>query len=102
MSLNVKNPEADKLARALSKLTGQSITEVIIRALKEKLIREQGRQAPLSLKDEILKIGRRCARLPELDKRTPDQIIGYNEHGLFDSIHEQGETENYKVSHVSK
>lgn len=85
MTLNVKHKEADKLARALSHLTGQSITSVIITALKEKLVREQGKKLPASLKDKIIEIGRRCSELPDLDKRTPDQIIGYDRHGSLES-----------------
>lgn len=81
MTINIKHPKADKLARTLSKLTGHSITAVIIEALQEKLAREQGRATPLNLEDEIIAIGQRCASLPDLDKRTPNQIIGYNKHG---------------------
>lgn len=83
MTLNIKHPEADKLARALSHLTGHSITSVIIEALKEKLAREQGKQSPTNLADEIVEIGHRCANLPDLDNRTPNQIIGYNKHGII-------------------
>jgi antitoxin VapB len=32
--------------------------------------------------DELLEIGRRCAGLPELDARSADEIIGYDEHGI--------------------
>jgi antitoxin VapB len=34
------------------------------------------------LATEILEIGRRCAALPDLDMRPPDEILGYDEHGL--------------------
>ncbi len=34
------------------------------------------------LKREIDKILRRVDRLPELDNRSPDEIIGYDEDGL--------------------
>jgi antitoxin VapB len=30
----------------------------------------------------LLQIGRRCAALPELDSRSAEEIIGYDEHGL--------------------
>lgn len=82
MTLNIKHPEADRLARTLSHLTGLSITSVIIRALKEKLVREEGRKQPMHLKDEIIEIGRRCSQLPDLDKRTPEEIIGYDKYGI--------------------
>jgi antitoxin VapB len=80
--LNIKNPEADRLARALAKQTGETITVVVIEALREKLLREQGKRAPLELKQAILLIGQRCAALPDLDTRSADAILGYDIKGL--------------------
>ena len=34
--LNIKHPEADRLARALAQQTGETITDVVIEALREK------------------------------------------------------------------
>ena len=82
MSLNIKSPEADRLARALAAKTAETITDAVIRALRERLAREEGRGRPHSLKDELLAIGRRCAALPDLDMRSPDEILGYNEIGV--------------------
>ncbi len=82
MSLNIKHPEADRLARELAQKTGESITEAVIKALRERLAREEGRSFLPGLKDQLLAIGRRCAALPDLDTRTADEIIGYDEHGL--------------------
>lgn len=80
--LNIKNPEADRLARALAKQTGETITVVVIEALREKLLREQGKRAPTELKQALLLIGRRCATLPDLDTRSADEILGYDSKGL--------------------
>jgi antitoxin VapB len=41
MSLNIKNPEAHALAKELAELTGESMTEAIVVALKERLARER-------------------------------------------------------------
>ncbi len=82
MPLNIKNPEADRLAHELSERTGETITEAVIKALRERLVRESGRRAPLRLKDEILAIGKRCAALPDQDLRSPDEILGYNDIGI--------------------
>jgi antitoxin VapB len=79
--LNIKNPEADELARILAKKTGKSITEVVILSLREQLRREEGRTSTSSLVEEIMEISRRCAALPVLDDRSEDEILGYNEHG---------------------
>ncbi len=35
-----------------------------------------------NLAGELLAIGRHCAASPLLDKRTPEQILGYNAQGL--------------------
>ena len=37
MSLNIKSPKADKLARELSNRTGENITEAVIKSLKNDL-----------------------------------------------------------------
>jgi antitoxin VapB len=35
-----------------------------------------------SLEEEIMAISRRCAALPRRTERTPEEIIGYDPHGL--------------------
>lgn len=39
---------------------------------------------PAGARDAIRALQDELARLPVLDPRTPEQIVGYNEHGLFD------------------
>jgi antitoxin VapB len=83
MPLSIKDPKADKLARELAQRTGESITQAVITALRERLVREQRKdEATDSLVDEVMDIGRHCAALPLLDARSPDEIIDYDEHGL--------------------
>lgn len=80
--LNIKHPEADRLARLLAQQLNETITEVVIEALREKLLRVQGRRMPIELKDSLLEIGQRCANLPDKDKRSINDIIGYDSKGL--------------------
>lgn len=80
--LNIKNPEADRLARILAHQLGESITDVVIEALREKLLREQGKRTPIDMKENLLEIGHRCAQLPDKDTRSPDEILGYDSKGL--------------------
>ncbi len=82
MPLNIKHPEVSRLARELARKTGESITDAVLKALRERLAREEARTVLPGLKDEILAIGRRCAALPDLDTRAPDEILDYDEHGL--------------------
>ncbi len=84
MSLTIEHPEADRLARELAEKTGETITEAVIKALRERLLREEGGAAAPSLKDEILAISRRCAALPDRDLRSAGEILGYDEQGLPD------------------
>ena len=82
MSLNIKHPEADRLAHELAKQTGETIADAVVNAIRERLTRLQRSEFPPHLKDELLKIGRRCAALPDLDSRSPEEILGYDKHGL--------------------
>jgi hypothetical protein len=43
---------------------------------------EAGRSGLPNLEEELLAISDRCARLPDFDTRPPDEIIGYDEHGV--------------------
>jgi antitoxin VapB len=82
MALSIKNPEADRLARELAARTGQTLTEAVIQALREKLMREAGRVHAPRLSHELRAIGERCSTLPVLDARRPEEILGYDESGL--------------------
>ena len=81
MALSIKNPAADRLARELAATTGESLTCAILKALEERLLRERGRKKTPRLRDELRAIRERCARLPVLDARDPDEILGYDEQG---------------------
>ena len=81
MALIIKNPEAERLARELAALTGETITETVIKALRQRLNRETAKTR-VGLKDEIMAISRRASRLPRRTGQTPEQIIGYDERGL--------------------
>jgi antitoxin VapB len=82
MPLNIKDPAAEKFVRELAAAAGESVTTAVRRAAEERLQRVRRQQSGRSLAAEILEIGRRCAALPDLDARTADEILGYDEHGL--------------------
>lgn len=60
------------------------VPSVIEPEVRNAILRVQlrARIPPGSLTEELVAIGQRCASLPDLDKRTPDQILGYDESGL--------------------
>jgi antitoxin VapB len=82
MALNIKDPATEKSVRELAALTGESVTTAVRRAAEERLQRMRRGRGGRSLATEILEIGKRCAALPDLDRRTADEILGYDEHGL--------------------
>ena len=82
MALSIKHPEADKLARKLAATTGESLTEAVLNALRERLKRQKGRVQAPRLRDELRAIRERCSKLPVLDSRSPEEILGYDENGL--------------------
>lgn len=82
MALSIRNPETERLAREVSRHTGESMTEAIRKALEDRLQRLRRRRRARILRDEIDAILARLDALPSLDRRTPDQIIGYDKHGI--------------------
>ena len=60
MSLRIKNEETCKLARELAELTGETITEAITVAVRERLERRQLIEKRVQ---ELHEIGQRCAAL---------------------------------------
>src|SRR5207248_5426489 len=81
-ALNIRNPEADKLAAELARATGESKTEAVTKALRDRLVRIRRERTRRPLADELEEIAEHCARLPVLDSRRPEEIPGYDEVGL--------------------
>jgi len=82
MGISIKNEQTERLARELARETGESLTTAIRLALEERLERVEGRRSPQD-KLRLARVAlRRVDALPVLDARTPDEILGYDEHGL--------------------
>ena len=79
-SLNVKNPEAHRLAKAIAHLTGDNLTDAVMEALRERFQRLQNRQAKASV-EEILAIADRVAAQVQRPYRDHAELL-YDEHGL--------------------
>ena len=82
VALSIRNSRAEKLVREVAAETGESLTEAIIHALEERLERLKGRRMTTNLAEEIMRTSRRCRALPEIDPRSADEILGYEERGL--------------------
>ena len=80
MSLNIKDPEAHRLAQAISRATGESMTRVVTEALRERYARIEHRKGRASV-EELLAIADRAAahvKRPYLDHAE----LLYDENGL--------------------
>ena len=82
MTLNIRNPEAEKLATELARLTGESKTEAVTKALRDRLARVCRARTKRRLADELEEIAEHCANLPVLDGRSAEEILGYDDAGL--------------------
>jgi antitoxin VapB len=69
MTLNIKGPEAHRLAQAIARATGETITRAVTEALRERYERLQSRGGKASV-EELLAIARRASaqvKRPYLD-----------------------------------
>ena len=82
MALNIKSDEAHKLAKQLSKLTGESLTDAVIKAVRERLSRVKSASKP-ELADRLSQIGKECAAHIKEPYRSIDHgELLYDEKGL--------------------
>jgi antitoxin VapB len=80
MTLNVKDPEAHRLAQAIAKATGETMTRVVTEALRERYQRIQ-KGDPETLAADLRAIAKRAAahvKRPYLDHAE----LLYDERGL--------------------
>lgn len=82
MPLSIKNAETEKLAREISKETGESLTDAITNSLRDRLQRLRGRRHAKNLIQEVDDILHRVDTLPNLDDRSEDEILGYDSQGV--------------------
>lgn len=81
MSLEIRAPQADELARELATATGEDIDTAVVRAIEERLARTP-RRPSAGENAAIEALFDRLAQLPVLDRRSPDAIIGFGPDGL--------------------
>jgi antitoxin VapB len=82
MALSIKSIETEHLARKIAAKTGESLTGAIQKALEERLERLNNDRRSQAIAAQIDDILERVDAMPDLDARTPDEIIGYDEDGL--------------------
>ncbi len=82
MALNIRSRETEALATELARLTGETKTEAVTRAVRDRLERVKRARRKRTLADELDAIALQCAALPVLDERSAEQILGYDATGL--------------------
>ncbi len=79
--LSIRNPEVERVTRDLAIATGKTMTETILDAL----LRQQSETSKLAERKKALfrSIAVACAAAPDLDTRSADELLGYDEAGGF-------------------
>ena len=80
MSLNIKDPEAHRLAQQIARATGETMTRVVTEALRERLSRLERRSARVGV-EELLAIAERAASHVKRPYVEHAELL-YDEHGL--------------------
>ena len=81
MALSIKTAEADRLARELAAATGETLTDAVTMALRERLDRIRSRTR-IDIAERLDRLSLEYSAMRVVDDRTPDEIIGYDENGL--------------------
>jgi antitoxin VapB len=81
VALSIRNAEAERLAAAVARLTGESKTEAVRQALADRLERLQRERRRRRLADDLDEVALACAALPVQDDRPADEILGYGPEG---------------------
>jgi len=81
MALSIKSDEADRLARELAAATGETLTETVENALRERLDRQHARRGA-SMRTRLMRLAADVAAMRVADGRPPEEIIGYDDVGL--------------------
>ncbi len=82
MSLNIKNEQTHRRVRELARLTGESMTAAVDKAVQERLERVRDKKKG-SLAERLLQIGRECAPLWKEPYKSMDHgELLYDEKGL--------------------
>jgi antitoxin VapB len=82
MALSIKNDSTERLARQVASETGESLTQAIHEALRERWERLIAGRRSRVLTSQLEDVLRRVDALPTLDSRSEDEILGYDEHGI--------------------
>jgi antitoxin VapB len=82
MPISIRNVKVEALARDIAGRTGETMTKAIVVALEERLARLRSSRETHTAARQLLAAAKRINRRRTRDARTPEAILGYDEHGL--------------------
>jgi antitoxin VapB len=71
MAIRIEHPDLETVVR-----------DPVVDAILDHM-RRQAPRDPRQIEKALREIGERCSKLPVLDHRSPDEILGYDENGLL-------------------
>ena len=80
--ISIRNAEVERLARFIAKRKVLSMTETLKQALQQmesEAISSSGEQH-----ERLLVLAHEFDALPDIDERSPEEILGYDGRGAFD------------------
>ena len=80
MSMNIKDPEAHRLARAIAQTTGETLTGAVTQALRERFERLVHRAERASV-EELTAIAARSSAYADQPHQSHGDLL-YDDHGL--------------------
>jgi antitoxin VapB len=83
MALIIEDKKAERWAQELAREAGEPVSQAVATAVKERLERIRPRQPRKPRREVIEAICRDFQSLPDLDPRSPEEILGYDSQGLL-------------------
>lgn len=84
MGVSIKSAEAERKLRRVSRLLGKSMTATVIELADGRLKELETKKDKERRRRKIEEIVRRVKTLPVLSAASEDEILGYNDKGIFD------------------
>jgi antitoxin VapB len=79
--LSAFDSTTNQVVNVFGSLTFRSIGDALPTGL-DLILANHSRSKRRRLRDELREIAQRCARLPTIDDRSAEEILGYDERGL--------------------
>jgi antitoxin VapB len=79
--MNIRSTRVDRLIEQLSRLTGEDVETALARAIEERLSRVAPPE-PVDRKAAMNAFFENASRMPVLDPRSAEEIMGYDGLGL--------------------